>query len=153
MAERLTEEQMALLAGDVERIEDRWMRDRVLCLLTEVRERRASEYSAEAAYRDGENSAMADMFIAVDEYGDEAAQAFFARFESARESGKSAKARIAEVETCLRECIGEDGAIGLFDLGQEHHDLAGGSPEQIAVFHIACGVVDRARAALAKGGA
>lgn len=113
MAERLTEEQMDLLAVDVTHRADRWVRDRVLDLIAEVRERREQD-------RRKANSRFEDRYVIK--------QMFTATLERAT----VAEARIAELETALRECIESYDDWGVA--------LANGA------------MLGRARAALAKGG-
>jgi hypothetical protein len=158
MAERLTDAQIDGFEVALQFMQNRNSThvDEARSLLTEVRERRAAEQD------DAESLAELDAIGAMtdEECNRELEKAGIdvALWASSTKAlvkacteRNAAFARIAGLEACLRECIGAGAAIGLFDLGEEHNNLAGGSPEQIAVFHIARGVFDRARAALAKG--
>ena len=159
MAEWLTEAWLGLFDAQirVRATRDPAFTSAAAKLLAEVRERRAAEQD------DAESLAELDAIGAMtdEECNRELEQAGIdvALWASSTKAlvkacteRNAAFARIAGLEACLRECIGAGGAIGLFDLGEEHNNLAGGSPEQIAVFHIARGGFDRAHAALAKGG-
>lgn len=108
-------------------------------LLNEVRERRAEEdclgqLAAEVGLPRHDHAGIVRATKARDGAG-------------GRERGHLA--RIAELEAALRECVADND--GLFSLGVQAEEMAGGSPERQAVFERVCAMQDRARAALAKG--
>lgn len=164
MAERLTDEQMALVekaARDGFAHTSPWaVEEAILRLLTEVRERRAQEKADDAAL--AELDAIGEMSVEECNRELEAAGVDTALWASSTNAliracteRNAAMARIAELEACLRECVENHDATHAEDCGAERTaDEDVERDPEINGPACDCGMLaarDRARAALSKG--